>query len=148
MSDARSRRGVPDRWLLPPPPADRALAARWEAMSFERRRSLARTGPASLAERSTADREVIVGLARRRLATSWRVRASGPVLGWLVLMTLWGFGRATYPATEQAWFLGGAALGAVAWSAAAVAAARRLRRARTLIGIAGSDDGSTVAGGR
>ena len=133
MSDAYRRRGIPDRWLLPPAPTDPALAARWDALELETQRTLARTGPDEVSGRPVEERELVVGLARRRLATSWRVLAGAPLLGWLVLMTVWGFGRSTYPDAQQRWLVAGLLLGAAVWAAAAVRATRRLRRARQLI---------------
>jgi hypothetical protein len=137
-TDPRARRGVPDRWLLPPPPREPELAERWHTASFEQRRSLARTGPGDLDALAPEDAEVVAGLARARLRTSWRLLATGPVLGWLVLMTVWGFGRST-TSTEGAgpWLLAGLALGALAWFVASLAAARRLRRARQLLAAGG-----------
>lgn len=53
----------------------------------------------------------------------WRDVAAAVVLGWLVLMTVWGFGRSGFPAAEG-WFLAGGA------AAAAVVIGVGLRRAR------------------
>lgn len=145
MTDPRARRGVPDRWLLPPPPREPHVAERWRAAGFDERRRWARLGEGGLANPSERDAEVVVGdaelvvgLARARLATSWRLLAGAPILGWLVLMTVWGFGRSTYPERAQLWLLAGAALGSIVWTAAAVHAASRLRRARAL--VAAADD--------
>jgi hypothetical protein len=135
VTDPRSRRGVPDRWLLPPPPREPHLAARWRGAGFDERRRWARLGEHDLPGLPDEDVEMAVGLARARLATSWRLLAGAPLLGWLVLMTVWGFGRATYPDSAQAWLLAGAGLGAIVWTAAAVLAAGRLRRARSLAAV-------------
>ncbi len=54
-----------------------------------------------------ADVEVVTGLLRRRLATSWRLRAAAVGLGWLVLMTVWGFGRAQTGVTWGPWLVAG-----------------------------------------
>ena len=133
MTDPRARRGVPDRWLLPPAPREPDLRARWTAMPFDRRRSLARVRPEEVRDLDRHDIEVVAGLARARLATSWRLLLAAPVVGWLVLMTVWGFGRSTFPEAEGSWLLAGAALGALAWLLAAIGAARRLRRARQIL---------------
>jgi hypothetical protein len=133
VTELRSRRGVPDRLLLPPPPREPELAAHWHDAEFDERRRWAGLDVGDLAELPTRDVEMAAGLARARLATSWRLLAAAPVLGWLVLMTVWGFGRSTYPGQAQAWLLAGAALGAIAWTVAAVRAAGRLRRARQLL---------------
>jgi hypothetical protein len=52
------------------------------------------------------------------------------VLGWLVLMTIWGFGRSSFPDQEVAWLSGGLAAGGAVWLVSAVVCARRVRRAR------------------
>ncbi len=132
VTDPRSRRGVPDRLLLPPPPREPHLAERWQRAGFDQRRRWARLGGTDPAELPDDDAEMVVGLARARLATSWRLLAAAPLLGWLVFMTVWGFGRSTYPESVRAWLLAGAALGAIVWTAAAVHAAGRLRRARAI----------------
>lgn len=136
MTDPRARRGLPERWLLPPPPREDAAAERWASLPFERRRALARAGPDDLPGLPTEDVEVVAGLARARLATRWRLLTAAPVLGWLVLMTVSGFGRTATPDEHGAWLLAGAALGAATWLVAAVAAARRLRRARAVLAAA------------
>lgn len=133
MPAAHQRRGLPDRWLLPPAPRDPTLATRWESLPFERRRQLAHTGQDGLAALSRPDVEIMVGLARARLATAWRSHATAPVLGWLVLMTLWGFGRSTDPGREVAWLVAGLGVGSVVAVWTAVGAARRLRRARAIV---------------
>lgn len=134
MADPRARRGLPERWLLPPAPRDVDLAARWHALPFERRRRLAHVRPDEVRALSDEDAAVVGGLARARLTTSWRLLAAAPVLGWLVLMTVWGFGRSTYPDAERAWLLGGLAVGAGVWFAAALWTAGRLRRSRRILG--------------
>jgi hypothetical protein len=141
VPDARARRGLPERWLLPPAPRDADLAARWQALPFDRRRGLAHVHPADVASLSSEDAAVVGGLARARLATSWRLLAGAPLLGWLVLMTVWGFGRSTAPASERSWLLGGLALGALVWLAVAVRTAQRLRRARLLLAVIEPDEG-------
>jgi hypothetical protein len=145
VTDPRSRRGVPDRWLLPPPPREPHLAARWQDATFDERRRLARLRRADLPERPEQDVEMAVGLARARLHTSWRLLAGAPVVGWLMLMTVWGFGRSTYPEQEQAWLLAGALLGGLVWLLAAIHAARRLRRARALVAEAEAGTGTAAA---
>lgn len=136
MPDPRSRRGLPERWLLPPAPREPELAARWHDLPFDRRRSLAHVGPDDVAALPEADRAVVAGLARARLATSWRLLLGAPVLGWLVLMTIWGFGRSTYPASERAWLLAGLFLGTLVWFLSALWVAARLRRARSVLATA------------
>jgi hypothetical protein len=56
-----------------------------------------------------------------------------PLLGWLVLMTVWGFRRSTAPDAERAWLLAGLALAAGVWFLAATWATGRLRRARRIL---------------
>jgi hypothetical protein len=141
VPDARAHRGLPERWLLPPAPREPALAARWRELPFERRRQLAHVRPDDVASLPPDDAAVVGGLARARLRTSWRLLAGAPVLGWLMLMTVWGFGRSTAPASERAWLLAGLALGALVWLAAAVWTANRLRRARLLVAAIGGEPG-------
>jgi hypothetical protein len=129
VPDHRRRSLVPDRLLLPPAPREPALAARWRELPFDEQRRLgaaATTGDLDLPDH---DLELVRGLARARVATAWRLQLSALVLGWLVLMTIWGFGRSTFPADEDAWQLAGLLTGAIAWAVAAVAARRRVRRA-------------------
>lgn len=132
MTDPRSRRGVPDRLLLPPAPREPRLAERWQEAAFDQRRRWARLGASDPSTHADEDAEMVAGLARARLATSWRLLLGAPLLGWLVLMTVWGFGRSTYPDDAQRWLLVGAGLGAMVWLAMAIHTARRLRRARAL----------------
>jgi hypothetical protein len=133
VPDPRARRGLPERWLLPPAPREPELAARWQALPFDRRRRLAHLRPSEVAGLPGEDAAVVGGLARARLRTSWRLLAGAPLLGWLVLMTVWGFGRSTAPATERAWLVAGLALGAAVWLLAAVRTAGRLRRSRQIL---------------
>jgi hypothetical protein len=139
VPDRRRRSLIPDRLLLPPAPRDPALARRWQELPFDEKRRLgaaATTGALDL----PADEQLLVGgLARARVSTAWRLQLSALVLGWLVLMTIWGFGRSTFPADEDAWFVAGLATGALAWALAAVAARRRVRRAS---GVADRLDGT------
>jgi hypothetical protein len=133
VPDPRARRGLPERWLLPPAPREPDLAARWQALPFERRRRLAHVRPSEVSSLTVADAAVVGGLARARLGTSWRLLAGAPLLGWLVLMTVWGFGRSSAPAAERAWLVAGLALGAAVWLLAAVWTAGRLRRSRRIL---------------
>jgi hypothetical protein len=75
------------------------------------------------------DGELVGALAAARVATGWRLQVAAVVLGWLVLMTVWGFGRSTFPADEDRWLVAGAIVGALAWALAAGSARRRVRRA-------------------
>lgn len=143
MPDERATRGLPQRWLLPPPPREPGLAARWAELPLDQRRGLARTPPGSVARLGPTERPVVVGLARSRLATRWRALATAPVLGWLVLMTVWGFGRSTFPAAEQAWLLAGLASGAVTWAVVSLRVTRRLRAARRIVA---SEEGDRTSG--
>ena len=140
MPDPRARRGLPERWLLPPAPREADLADRWNTLPFDHRRRLAHVRPSEVASLPGEDAAVVGGLARSRLRTSWRLLAGAPLLGWLMLMTVWGFGRSTTPDAERAWLLAGLALGAGVWFLAAVGAAGRLRRARRILAeLAGHD---------
>jgi hypothetical protein len=136
--DPRRRTLLPERLLLPPAPRDPELAARWRSLPFERRRALALH--AVRGETPTVgdpqDGELVHALAEARVATAWRLQVAALVLGWLVLMTVWGFGRSTFPADEGRWQLAGLVLGAVVWVAAAVLARRRVRRTARAAGAA------------
>jgi hypothetical protein len=134
---------LPERLLLPPPPRDPDLARRWGSLPFEDRRRLAIAatqddvaggrpvpdadggGPAH----AGLDTELVGALADARVATGWRLQVAAPILGWLVLMTIWGFGRSSFPADEGGWFVAGLLTGVVAWVLAAVGARRRVQRA-------------------
>lgn len=140
MPDPRARRGFPERWALPPAPREAPATDRWSALSFDERRRLAAMRPDDVAGLADEDREVVAALQRARLVTRWRLLAAAPVLGWLVLMTFWGFGRSAYPASEGTWLLLGLVLGAAAWFLAALAAAARLRRARATLAAAAEAD--------
>lgn len=131
MSDARARRGIPERWLLPPPPQEPALHEQWLALSADQRRTLARTRPDDVAELDPELRELVAGLSRARVATAPRLLAA-PLLGGVVaLAVVWAGLRPTQP--DDLALLVGAAVGALAWLVGAVVAARRLRRARQLL---------------
>lgn len=132
------RRGVPDRLLLPPAPRDPDLAARWVDLPFEERRRLGHASLQGTAGYTDADARLVVGLARTRVATGWRLQVAALVWGWLVLMTVWGFGRSSFPDHETAWLAGGLVAGGLVWVAAGVAALRRVRRARAV--ATGGDD--------
>jgi len=140
--DHRARRGFPEHWLLPPAPREPALRDRWHARGFADRRRLARVHSDQVAELSEDDRALVAALQHARLATRWRLLAAAPVLGWLVLMTVWGLGRSAYPQAEQAWLLSAIALGAATWFVAALAAATRLRRARAVLAATEPSAGS------
>jgi hypothetical protein len=140
MSDPRARRGLPERWLLPPAPREEPAASRWHARTFEDKRALARTGPDDVSSLGPEARTIVAELARVRLATRWRLLAVAPVFGWLVLMAVWGFGRSTYPGSVTLWLQAGLALGALTWFAAAIAAANRLRRARDVLTACAATD--------
>ena len=130
--DPRRRRGVPDRLLLPPAPRDPDLAARWRGLDFERRRALAVASTRGAHDLGDEDAEVVRSLAEARVATGWRLQVAALVFGWLMLMTLWGFGRSTYPDAEQAWLAAGLMAGGLVWLGAAIAGIRRVRRARAV----------------
>ena len=150
--DHRRRRGVPDRLLLPPGPREPELARRWAQLPFEQRRALAHasTHPDPGAGRGRApadgggsapdDPELVRALARARVATGWRLQVAALVFGWLMLMTLWGFGRSMFPEQEGALLAAGLLAGGVLWLGAGVAAARRVRRAREVAGGSEGDD--------
>jgi hypothetical protein len=130
VPDHRRRTLLPERLLLPPAPREPDLARRWEALPFEARRRIALAAIDPGARAAHGEEAALVGaLAHARVATGWRLQLAALVLGWLVLMTVWGFGRSTFPADEDRWLIGGLAAGAVAWAVAAIGARRRVRRA-------------------
>ncbi len=140
MVDPRARRGLPERWLLPPAPRDDPAASRWHDLPFEDKRSLARVGPDDVPSLDGDARTIVTELARVRLATRWRLLAAAPVFGWLVLMAVWGFGQSSYPESATLWFQAGLALGALTWFAAAIAAINRLRRTRAVLAACTTSD--------
>ena len=83
---------------------------------------------------------MVASLQRARLATRWRLLATAPVFAWLLLMTIWGFGRSSFPDREGTWLLVGLVVGAIGWFIAALATATRLRRARSLLAEATSNE--------
>ncbi len=141
MPDPRAHRGLPVRWLLPPPPREPELRARFDALPVDERRRLVRLGPEETARQPSGTQELVAALARARLATSWRALATAPLLGWLVLMTVWGFGRSTAPEHAQRYLLVGSALGAVTWLVVALRVAGRLRRSRAVLASLSSVEG-------
>jgi hypothetical protein len=132
MADRRRRAPVPERLLLPPPPQDPRLRERFTSLSFERRRELARASQDPAADPADDEARLVVALAQARVASRWRPQVAAVVFGWLMLMTLWGFGQSTYPDREPAWLAAGLAAGGVVWLVAARAAARRVGRARAV----------------
>lgn len=129
---AARRRALPDRLLLPPAPREPELASNWAEMPFERRRRL---GHASLRGAEGLDGDevsLVAALARARVATGWRLQVAALVWGWLVLMTVWGFGRSSFPQQETSWLVAGLVAGGLVWGASAVSARRRVARARTV----------------
>lgn len=131
-TDPRLQRGLPERWLLPPAPRDPQHRAEWDALSFSERQRLARVRPGGATALTANERTLVAGLAEARLATGWRLHLGAPVLGWLLLMTLSGFGRSTFPEAAESWFLAGVVAGAALWVGASLLAHRRLGRARAL----------------
>lgn len=124
---ARARRPdrvpVPRRLLLPPAPTGIARQD-WDALSAGDQDAIVAmmaSGPVPAARLP-----LLTTLLERRLATSWRLRVGAVVLGWLVLMTVWGFGRAQTGVVWGPWFGVGLTLGVVAGSAQWVAVSRRM----------------------
>ncbi len=128
---------LPERWLLPPPPSDARLRARWQAHPFSERRRLARVSVDPALAEDCDDPELVRALAAARVATAWRGHAMAVLLGWLVLMTVWGFGRSAAPASAGVFGVVGLVGGLVAGVAAAASVRRRTRRAATVITICG-----------
>jgi hypothetical protein len=130
VTASRRRALVPERLLLPPPPRSPELRARWEALPFERRRRLALASHRGVGNLDEDDEPLVRELARARVATAWRLQVAAVVFGWLMLMTLWGFGRSTYPEQVGWWLAAGLGAGGVVWLVAARAALARTRGAR------------------
>jgi hypothetical protein len=126
----RRRRLVPDRLLLPPPPRDDDAARRWRSRPFDERRRLALASTRGLDEVSGEDRDLVRALARARVVTGWRLQVAALVFAWLVLMTVWGFGRSTFHGSEPTWRAIGLGAAVLAWVPAAATARHRVRRAR------------------
>ncbi len=107
-------------------------------MTFPERHRLARYGPDDLPRLGPEESAVVIGLARARVRTAWRLFAAAAVLGWLATMTVSGFGLSTFGDDADGWHAAGIAIGVVVWLIATVAAARRTRRAQRL--LAATDD--------
>jgi len=122
---------VPER-LLPPPAPTGAAGDRWARLPFATRRRLAARLDGG--EIAPTDEEMVRALAQRRLATLWRLRAGSVVLAWLVLMTVWGYGRASTGATVSAWLWLGLVGGILAAGLHSRATSRRVRRWQSLAG--------------
>lgn len=127
----RGDRGLPDWLLLPPGPRDPELATAWATRDMDERLALGRASTRAPDGAAVAARDVdlVVALADARVATRWRLHLASAVLGWLVLMTLWGFGRAMDGGTAPGWLVGGLVAGLAAVTVAE-------RRVRTRIGHA------------
>lgn len=123
-------RRAPARLLLPPAPRDPETRAAWDARDLDDRLRLARHVATGTDPGSDPDRALVRAVAAARVATGWRLRVGAVVFGWLVLMTVWGFGRAQRgdeAVGELAiGLVGGLAAGIAAWRAGS----RRLRVAR------------------
>lgn len=122
-------------------PRGDATARTWTALDEPGRRRLRRAAvePALAACVDDEDeRAVVAELADRH--ARWRPSVVlGPVMtGLLVLSTVWGFGRAVFPADADAWLLAGL-LGLVAATSAGLRRASGRRRAaeRVLAVLAG-----------
>lgn len=136
---AARRRAVPDRLLLPPAPRDPDLASRWASLPFERRRRLGQASLRGADGFGPEDAKLVAALARARVATGWRLQVAALIWGWLVLMTIWGFGRSSFPADETSWLVAGLLAGGLVWVAAAVSARRHVARTRAVAAAAGGD---------
>ena len=125
-----STRRTPTRLLLPPPPRDPDARTAWQGRDLDDRLRLARCATVGTDPGDDQDRALVRAVAAARVATGWRLRVGAVVFGWLVLMTVWGFGRAQRgdeAAVELViGLVGGLAAGTAAWRAGS----RRLRVAR------------------
>jgi hypothetical protein len=137
---------IPRRLLLPPAPTG-GHGESWADLGFEEQRRLAArldgdhpNAGAAAGSMPAADEDLLLrALARRRLDTLWRLRAGSVVLGWLVLMTVWGYGRASTGQTVSGWLWLGLAGGVVAAGFRARTTSHRARRWRRLADGAGID---------
>lgn len=136
----RRRPPVPDAWLRPPGPQDAALRRRWRDLPPDTQRELARrsTTPADAAG---PDADLVRSLAVRRVRTAGRAAAGAALVGWLVLMTVWGFGRSACPACEGDFLLAGLVAGAAVAVVGVRRARRRARAARRVVAALGQDAG-------
>lgn len=73
------------------------------------------------------DLPVVRALLDRRLDTVWRLRARAVVLGWLVLMTIWGYGRARTGQVLGPWLWMGLTAGGVTTAIQWRTVSRRVR---------------------
>lgn len=134
---SRHRLPVPERLLLPPAPRDPEARAHWDMLPFEERlrlaRCLYRTDPSALTDQAgePSHWELLTALAATRWATRWRLWVVPPLIAWLAIMTVWGFGRSTDPTRAGWWALAGLAVGVLGGMASARTVLRRLRAVRT-----------------
>ncbi len=124
--------GLPDWLLLPPGPRDGDLAATWSRRPRDERLALARAAAQSpdTVDVDPDDRALVTALAAARVATRWRLHLAAAGLGWLVLMTIWGFGRALDGGTAPTWLAGGLVAGLVVAGIARRRVQARVSRAR------------------
>lgn len=124
---------VPDRWHEPHRPGDPSLRARWDALPPAERRRVVAQSLRPAASHEVRDRELVRAVAERRVARHrWSLLAAA-VVGWLVLMTVWGIGRSGFP-DREAWFLtAGLVAGIVTAGVLARGAVRRRVRAQQVV---------------
>lgn len=139
MVDPSARRGVPERFTLPPAPREPVSTARWHGLGPSGRRDLARrlARPQRVADADPDHLPLLADLAATRLATAWRLHVAALVLGWLLFMTFWGFGRSSHPAAVDAWRTAGLVVGVVASAVALGLVRRHLRRVQEVHALAG-----------
>lgn len=138
MPPTERRPPVPEAWLLPPTPADPELRARWDALPFESRQAIGRRSVRPT-EAAGPDADLVAAVAARRVARAGRSAAAAAGVGWLVFMTIWGFGRAGYPAVADRFLIVGLAAGAVVAVVGVVRSRRRTARAWTVLRTLGAD---------
>ncbi len=127
---------VPTSWLEPRGPRSGPARERWRELAPDERRELVRRS-LTPGDAPGPDESVVRALAEDLVRSSGRAGATAAFVGWLVLMTLWGFGRSAAPDAAGVFL----AVGLVAGAATAVAgvrrARRRSRRARAVVRVLG-----------
>lgn len=141
MTDGRT--AALARLVAPPGPTSARAVATWETLDDDARARLRRAATdRSLAATTDADHHHVVhDLARRRAERRLLDVVVPVVTGLLVFSTLWGFGRAAFPADAEAWLAAGL-VGLVAVAAVGLRRATRRRRAAASVLRALDDRGS------
>jgi hypothetical protein len=134
MRDHRHSRFVPERWVTPAAPLDARLRARFDALAASEQRAVVAAARDVSAARAAADPELVRALAGAEVQRTGRRLAGAVILGWLVLMTIWGIGRSGFEEQVSLFLVTGLAAGILAAGIAVRSVLHRRDRARAVIG--------------